>query len=70
MLRAKFRCDSRTEYMNNASVLLVPVVDGSLENKDFFEATPGGELRMDIVSLDAAKQLKPGKEYYIDLTEA
>jgi len=47
-----------------------PVIGGGDENESFFASTPSGELRLQVVNLDAVKDLKAGKSYYIDFTEA
>lgn len=70
MVRAKFKVDSKTIYANGASVKMVPVTCGSEENKKFFQYTPGGSLDLQVLNHEAAEQLVPGKEYYIDITEA
>lgn len=57
------------------TVTLVPVTgDGSEENKKFFNATPSGELKLNI-SAQAAESLgldqgKIGSEFYVDITPA
>lgn len=42
----------------------------SPENKQFWEATPSGEVVLYIKNGEAAKQFVEGKEYYIDFTPA
>jgi hypothetical protein len=72
MVRAKFTCicvDGGTGVFNNEYTLrFVPVTSGSAENEKFFAATPAGELEMQIVNEETAKQFKSGQEYYIDIT--
>lgn len=43
------------------------VTDGSDENKKFFEFTPSGSLKVGTYREDI---FVPGKEYYIDISEA
>jgi hypothetical protein len=46
---------------------LTAVTSGSAENKEFFVATPQGTLEVTTI-VDAV--FEPGKEYFIDITEA
>lgn len=73
MIRAKFIVDQRikSEYRGSETVevILRPVTDGSPENKAFWEATPVGQLQMQIETA-AADAFVPGKEFYLDFTEA
>lgn len=68
MVRAKFKVDSKTIYANGASVKMLPVTCGSEENKKFYQYTPGGCIDLQVLNPNAAEQLCPGKEYYIDIT--
>lgn len=69
-VRAKFRCDSVTQYMDHRKkVELYPVTSGSEENKRFFASTPTGKIEM-YITTEAALMFTPGKEYYIDFTPA
>jgi len=38
------------------------------ENKQFFALTPSGQLEMDMVSEETARNFVPGQAYYIDFT--
>ena len=69
-VRCKFRCESKTENENGFRISMRPVTCGSPENADFFKRTPFGQLEMGTINEKAAKQFVPGKEYYIDITEA
>lgn len=42
--------------------------DPNHENSKFWDATPGGELRLNVVNPAAVAQFELGKEYYIDFT--
>lgn len=65
-VRAKFICSyKKDDYINFA-----PVYSGSEENKEFFKATPGGEIRLFVVNAAAMEQFELGQEYYIDFTPA
>lgn len=70
-VRAKFRCESieTNEYNHNVKLRAVCGKDG--ENKDFADATPGGDLKIMISKgRPAAGFFEPGKDYYLDFTEA
>ncbi len=70
-VRAKFVCESVTQYSNpGKSIKLRAVSDGSPENKAFFQSTPSAELTMAVVNPEAADQFVPGKSYYVDFTPA
>lgn len=65
-VRAKFWCQSNV----NGVVILYPVVDGSEENKAFWQATPGGQITLTITNPAAKEQFEASKEYYVDFTPA
>ena len=66
MVRAKFKVEGK----DSSGVTLMPVVGGSPENDQFFSATPGGKIRMDVVNAAALEQFEVGKQYYVDFTLA
>jgi len=59
-------------------VKLVPVMsksknggyDADNENKDFYAATPGGEIEINMLSERAGLSFVPGQAYYVDFTPA
>lgn len=75
--RCKFLCQSVTkqkkwtqagepiQFVYEAK--FTAVYGDSPENKAFFDATPTGEIRIGVYKQDV---FEPGKEYYIDITEA
>lgn len=75
-VRAKFYCASKTEQSSpgstqkQESVILQPVINGSEENKQFYQYTPSGKLELSIMNPTAASQFQVGKEYYVDFTPA
>ena len=70
MVRAKFKCDFVQKFEDTAIVSLLPVTNGSEENKKFYKWTPGGSIGLNVVSHETANRFVPGKEYYVDFTEA
>jgi hypothetical protein len=69
-MRAKFRCESVTQFVAQENVELRPVTQGSLENNSFSKYTPAGKLEMCITNPGAIGFFQPGKEYYLDITPA
>lgn len=79
-VRAKFYVGEKAVRSNHPNpnypvqtsdtVTLYPVINGSEENKSFFQYTPSGKIELGIVNAEAAKQFEVGKEYYIDFTPA
>lgn len=74
-MRAKFKVNSITQTANwnkpgglLYSLTLNPVTSGSEENKRFFEATPGGEIKLSVVQAEIGTHFPVGTEVYIDFT--
>lgn len=67
-IRCKFFCNFKDERAK--AVFLSPVYSGSEENKQFFAATPGGQLNFYTVNESAFAKFEQGKEYYVDISEA
>lgn len=80
MIRCKFKCneitkkwngwhanENGTKGRNEYDYKFSPVVEGSEENKKFFAYTPCGSFNVQTILIDA---FVPGKEYYIDISEA
>lgn len=69
--RCKFKCDAVTLLPENKrNVVLTPVYsseEGS-ENKKFWQYTPSGKL--EFTWINDSVNFEPGKEYYLDITEA
>jgi hypothetical protein len=70
-VRAKFIV-TKVEFYSASSrrIVMKPVYseDPNHENKQFWDATPSGELTMVIQNPRAAEFFTPGQEYYIDFT--
>ena len=64
-VRAKFVCS----FVSDNVIYMNPVYSGSEENKSFFNATPGGQITLNVLNESARKQFEQGKEYYIDFTK-
>lgn len=75
-VRAKFKVQSITHRKHwqgdglVGEVTLSPVTNGSDENKAFYAATPGGEIKLSTINEDALKQFVIGQEFYVDFTPA
>lgn len=70
-VRCKMKCQSKVENADgSARINLSAVYGGSPENEKFFKYTPAGTLDFYGVNVEANAQIEPGKEYYIDITEA
>lgn len=69
-VRAKFKVQSKGEAGDTHQVRLVPVIDGSDENKSFFKYTPGGSIDLQVVNADTAGKFAIGSEFYVDFTPA
>ena len=69
-MRAKFRVEHVIHYAGARNVNMRAVHDGSPENNQFSQATPSGTLEMHINNPTAFDFLEPGKNYYLDFTQA
>lgn len=73
-VRAKFRVYSKTptydvdKNINGYTIHLGPVYDPdpNSENGRFYKYTPGGQITLSTVNVEAADQLDISKEYYVD----
>ena len=74
MVRAKFRVNSYETFLDRGEELrrikLGVVVDGSVENKEFFKWTPSGQIEIGTLNQKAWEQLPLGAEMYVDFTPA
>jgi hypothetical protein len=81
VVRAKFKCvkvgeeigwgvrkDGTTGDLPMKTVRMIPVMDGSEENKRFFAATPSGAIDIGVLNPEAADAFLLGKFYYVDFT--
>lgn len=70
-IRCKFEVETIIDGQDSSykSAVLTPVMEGSEENKKFWEFTPAGRLELSVTngSLDS---LALGQEYYIDISLA
>ena len=71
-MRAKFYVETVTNHRGGYQDATLRAVydDGHPENNAFAKATPTGELTIGIDNPAAQDFFKPGKEYYLDFTEA
>jgi hypothetical protein len=79
MVRAKYRITAKEEVAGGVvagqseklvTIKMVPVINGSEENKEFFKYTPSGEMRIGTLNQKAAEYFELGKEYYVDFTKS
>lgn len=69
-VRAKFRCNSVTDFGYNKQATLTAVYGKDGENADYAKATPSGELRISIdKEVKASEFFVPNKEYWLDFSE-
>lgn len=70
-VKAKFVCQSITEFTTGKNVDFIPVMSGSEENKSFSKYTPAGNLSLNISpETQAHDYFKVGVEYYLTIEEA
>ena len=71
-IRAKFQCHCVEHLAHEGRTAKFSAIYGDKgENKDFTEATPYGTIEIGISGDVVAKDFfEPGKEYYIDFTQA
>lgn len=70
-VRAKFKVRSVVEYEGgNKEAQLEAVTTGSAENAEFFKWTPSASIKLSTLNPTAAAYFVPGKEFYVDFTEA
>ncbi|MGF1934533.1 MAG: hypothetical protein RM347_009035 [Nostoc sp. ChiQUE02] len=74
MIRAKFTCQQNTlnHETQTATVILTPVTSNppNAENLTFWQATPAGNITLQITNPAASAQFSVGTEYYVDFTAA
>jgi hypothetical protein len=69
-MRCKVRLTKLTKLEVGYELTYSPVSGGSPENDKFFKYTPYGEIKLGTVNDEVAKDLVPGRTYYVDFTEA
>lgn len=70
-VRAKFKVVSVTEHEGDIKTAkLQAVSSGSAENAEFFKWTPSASIDLSTMNPAAAKHFVPGKQFYVDFTEA
>lgn len=75
-VRAKFTVQSitRQKGWNGVpevqAIKLVPVTQGSEEDKKFYAATPGGSVDLQVVNAETGTYFELGQAYYLDFTKA
>lgn len=70
-VRAKFVCESVTNYEGSKTAKLRAVYGTAEENADFTKYTPNGTIEVNITNdAPASRAFEPGKNYYVDFTPA
>lgn len=69
-VKAKFKCDSITQWTGQREAKLSPVHSSSDENKQWSQFTPSGQLTMTITNPEAYEQFEVGVEYYLTIEKA
>ena len=69
-MRTKFICSSVEDFGEQKQDHLSAVTGGSEENDSFNKFTPAGQFAISINKEGAMDYFKPGKEYYLDFSEA
>ena len=74
-VRAKFKVQriERSKWSPGQEVqtiVLLPVVNGSEENKAFYAATPSGEIKLGTVNAKAAAEFDLDTEFYVTFEKA
>ena len=70
-VKAKFRCNSVTDFGGQKQAQFTAVYSQTGENADFAQATPSGDLKINIDSgVPASNFFKPGNSYYLTFEEA
>lgn len=65
-VKAKFKCDSITEYLYSKEANCNAVYGKEGENADFTKATPSGNLKISIAKdVPASDFFEVGKEFYL-----
>jgi hypothetical protein len=73
-VKTKFSCDAVSNVPAGAdvaygkSIILHPVIGESPENDNFYKQTPGGNIMLSIVNMEAAKLFEVGKEYFVEFS--
>lgn len=69
-VRAKFVCESITNYEGSKTAKLRAVYGTAEENADFTKYTPNGSIEINITNdAPADGVFVPGKSYFVDFTE-
>lgn len=64
---AKFKVQSVTEQEGGLkTATLHPVYGDSEENKQFFKATPSGQIQLGVMNPTASDQFVPGRVFYVE----
>lgn len=70
-VKAKFRCQSVTDFGNQKQANFTAIYGNTGENADFTKVTPYGELKINIESdAPASTFFEPQQDYYLTFEKA
>lgn len=73
MVIAKFTVTNiqpSTHIPEGFSITLMPVVQGSPENEEFYKSTPAGQITLETVNKEAVDKFELHSSYYVHFTKA
>jgi hypothetical protein len=68
--RCKFKVESVKRWSGNFEEIVLGPVPGGTEENESFAFAPSGKLVIVVANTVLLGQIKPGEEYYLDLTPA
>jgi len=69
-MKCKVKLVKITRNESGYELTYEPVTTGSAENEKFFKYTPYGSITLGTINEKVVRDLEPGKEYYVEFTEA
>ena len=69
-MKCKVKLEKITHTVNGYELTYAPVTSGSAENEAFFKWTPYGQIHLGTINENIVRDLEPGKQYYVEFTEA
>ena len=69
-MKCKFKLIEKKETEAGITLMFIPANSGSPENEQYFKYTPFGQIQIGTINKDYANTFIPGKEYYVEFTDA